>query len=237
MPHPAAQPQPLVLVPHPHFAVRGDTVGQTVCSGGGPWRYIPYAQFVAEYTGGYIGNDTLQSHTALSELHQHTRVRHGPLGAVGAQGYAGPEVVMLQPQPMLEHSEKHQRSSKRQHLCALCGKRFISASKLERHERVHTGEKPFQCEECGIRFTQKGALKLHSRRHARCSEDTRKPQTQSNRRDKKSKAVNTKASRTETISAVSAETTGVTAPNPMELLVATALGGTKDRERPTSSEV
>merc|ERR1711976_766915 len=57
--------------------------------------------------------------------------------------------------------------SQHRHRCPLCPKSFISASKLKRHSRVHTGEKPFECSVCFQRFPQKGGLKIHSVRHAR----------------------------------------------------------------------
>lgn len=45
--------------------------------------------------------------------------------------------------------------------CYICKKIFPSPSKLERHQVVHTGDKPFSCSKCDGRFTQKPALKNH----------------------------------------------------------------------------
>ena len=49
--------------------------------------------------------------------------------------------------------------------CLTCGKGFPSKSKLERHQTVHTFEKPFGCEICLSKFTQKSSLKTHMKKH------------------------------------------------------------------------
>nr|XP_023014875.1 zinc finger protein 236-like [Leptinotarsa decemlineata] len=50
--------------------------------------------------------------------------------------------------------------------CSVCERSFIKLSLLERHERIHTGEKPFKCEKCDQSFTQKGTLKTHYNKHS-----------------------------------------------------------------------
>ncbi|XP_064645315.1 zinc finger protein 208-like isoform X2 [Lineus longissimus] len=45
--------------------------------------------------------------------------------------------------------------------CDICGCKFDSRSKMERHMRVHTGERPYECCYCQKRFTRTENLKMH----------------------------------------------------------------------------
>ena len=51
------------------------------------------------------------------------------------------------------------------HVCTHCSKAFKRKSKLVRHERSHTGERPYSCSHCEYRCSQKGHLKQHLLTH------------------------------------------------------------------------
>ncbi|XP_042353447.1 zinc finger protein 91-like isoform X2 [Plectropomus leopardus] len=52
-------------------------------------------------------------------------------------------------------------------ICPYCGKYFERSGHMERHKRIHTGEKPYRCETCGRQFNQKCSLKEHTKIHRR----------------------------------------------------------------------
>lgn len=55
------------------------------------------------------------------------------------------------------------------HKCRYCEKSFFGSVDKERHERTHTGERPFACHVCNYRSTQLGNLTRHMKTmHADC---------------------------------------------------------------------
>ncbi|KAJ5373036.1 hypothetical protein N7517_005042 [Penicillium concentricum] len=52
-------------------------------------------------------------------------------------------------------------------VCRVCQKSFSKAEHLRRHERCHTGSKPYVCKECRRPFARQDALTRHEKLHSR----------------------------------------------------------------------
>ena len=85
-----------------------------------------------------------------------------------------PEIIKATPETVPElrvAEDTAAKTSQRtlRYFCETCLKSFNMNSHLKRHERIHTGEKPYSCKICKKRFAQKNNMKSHERIHTKKS--------------------------------------------------------------------
>ncbi|XP_077492425.1 uncharacterized protein LOC144103632 [Amblyomma americanum] len=66
----------------------------------------------------------------------------------------------------VHRSRVHPPRPQGRHRCAFCDFSRDSIGHVTRHERTHTGERPFVCQVCNTGFTQRWNLSRHMLRHS-----------------------------------------------------------------------
>ncbi|CAL4144149.1 unnamed protein product, partial [Meganyctiphanes norvegica] len=73
------------------------------------------------------------------------------------------EKAFSQTNNLLKHQRTH--TGEKPYQCSKCEKNFSHKGNLIIHQKTHTGEKPHQCSQCDKAFSHISSLKIHKRTH------------------------------------------------------------------------
>ncbi|CAN7984296.1 unnamed protein product, partial [Ixodes hexagonus] len=100
-------------------------------------------------------------------------ITSAPLSFVIKKESAHCDVLTTKPEEPEQIYSKHRsprtaksKLPKKQISCSICHKHLANRTTLQKHLRIHTGEKPYQCGYCQRRFRQKEHCEKHSRIHS-----------------------------------------------------------------------
>ncbi|XP_005175232.2 ras-responsive element-binding protein 1 [Musca domestica] len=119
------------------------------------------------------GNGNKSNSSSAASTPPHQQSTGGNSSADSAPGedmkYLCPicEVVSANAHQFTNHIRCHNYTSgnTENFTCRICSKVLSSASSLDRHVLVHTGERPFNCKYCHLTFTTNGNMHRHMRTH------------------------------------------------------------------------
>ena len=63
---------------------------------------------------------------------------------------------------LLKHDKIH--TGVKPYKCSYCRKAFLNSNRVKRHEVIHTGVMDYRCSSCGKEFNQKSNLVVHERK-------------------------------------------------------------------------
>ncbi|XP_017879983.1 zinc finger protein 236-like isoform X2 [Ceratina calcarata] len=105
----------------------------------------------AEHTEEALEIPDISNNCLLSEAMANTQLE--PISKAPGKKEARPE----------RSGTKGNSNSKKE--CDICGKVFTKPYQVERHKRIHTGERPYKCDLCTKSFAQKSTLQMHQKHH------------------------------------------------------------------------
>eukprot|EP00064_Thunnus_orientalis_P020686 superscaffoldBa00005828_g20831 len=112
---------------------------------------------------------SLRRVTKLSQ-HQETKInptakQNGTNGPSNDKPYTCDECGRTYSQKITLDRHQRMHTGQKLHHCKQCGKSFPLASKLKLHEVVHSGVKAHHCDQCGSSYTTAGSLRRHQLVH------------------------------------------------------------------------
>ncbi|XP_019932962.3 zinc finger protein 184 [Aedes albopictus] len=63
------------------------------------------------------------------------------------------------------HMRMHKHLDEGRFTCSFCAKKFGTNARLQRHERIHTNDRPYGCRYCSKSFTNETTFRAHERSH------------------------------------------------------------------------